>query len=58
VPEIVNFRGKLFPRYPKSTRIARELVNYYALLVTNQNIEASKIPLLIKEAFSGPDTYF
>jgi hypothetical protein len=57
-PEIVSFRNKLFPRYPKSTRITGELVNYCALLVINQNTEASKILLLIKEAFSGPDTYF
>jgi hypothetical protein len=57
-PEIISFRSKLFPRYPKLTRITRELVNYRALLVTNQNIEAFKISLLIKEAFSSLDTYF
>jgi hypothetical protein len=56
-PEIVNFRGKLLPRYPKSTRIAGESVDHRTLLVTNQNTEASKIPLSIKEALSGPDTY-
>jgi hypothetical protein len=56
-PEIVSFKGKLLPRCPKSTRIAGELVNYRTLLVTNQNTEASKILLLIKEALSGPDTY-
>jgi hypothetical protein len=32
-------------------------VDYRALLVTNQNIEASKIPSLIKEALSSPDAY-
>jgi hypothetical protein len=54
---MVSFRSKLLPRCPKSTRIAGESVDYYTLLVTNQNTEASKIPLLIKEALSGPDTY-
>jgi hypothetical protein len=55
---MVSFRGKLLPRHPKSTRIAGESVDHCALLVTNQNTEASKIPLLIKEALSGPDVHF
>ena len=54
---MVSFRGKLLPRCPKSTRIAGEQIDYRALLVTNQNTEASKIPSLIKEALSGPDAH-
>jgi hypothetical protein len=56
-PEMVSFRGKLLPRRPKSTRIAGESVDHRALLVTNQNTEASKIPSSIKEALSGPDAH-
>ena len=54
---MVSFRSKLFPRRPKLTRITGELVDHRALLVTNQNTEASKIPSLIKEALSGPDAH-
>jgi hypothetical protein len=57
MPEIVSFRNKLLSRHPKLTRITGKLVDYHTLLVTNQNIKASKILLLIKEALSGPDTY-
>ena len=54
---MVSFRGKLLPRHPKSTRITGESVDHRALIVSNQNTEASKIPSLIKEALSGPDAY-
>jgi hypothetical protein len=35
IPKIVSFRSKLLFRYPKLTRITRELVDYRALIVSN-----------------------
>jgi len=54
---MVSFRGKLLPRRPKSTRIAGEQSDPRALLVIDQNTEASKIPTSINEAFTGPDAH-
>jgi len=56
-PDMVRVRGQLIPRRPKSTRIAGDPIDSRALLVVNQNTEASKIPSSIKEALSGPDAH-